>query len=90
MVTKEDVKAACFAELGDVIEHVEVQKGVKVSSSEQNGLVRVLDVFLTPNREDELRAEEWVKICNELALSLGQRSSYFLPIRVRMSKEVPA
>ncbi len=90
MVTKEDIKAACFAELGDVIEHVEVQKGCEIGASENNGLMRVLDVFLTPSREEELTTEEWAKICNELALSLGRRSSYFLPIRVRMSKEVPA
>lgn len=88
MVTKEDIKSACFAELGETIKHVEVKKGYKNDPSSKHGLCRTLDVLITPSQEQDLSAEEWLKICNELSQSLEQRSSLFLPIRVSVTQEI--
>jgi len=86
IVTREDLKAACYAELGDSIVHVEIKKGVENVSSTKQGLIRVLDVLLIPSPGDSLNEAEWSKICAELAMSLERRSSVFLPIRVRVAE----
>ena len=88
IVTREDLKAACYAELGDSIAHVEVKKGFENASSTKQGLMRVLDVFLTPSEQETLAEDEWAKISAELAMSLERRSSIFLPIRVRVVQPV--
>ena len=84
IVTRQDLKAACYAELGDSIAHVEVKKGFENVSSTKQGLTRVLDVFLTPSEKEALSEAEWTKVCAELSMSLERRASLFLPIRVRV------
>jgi len=88
VVTKEDIKAACYAELGDSIQHVEIRKGFSNVPSHKQGLIRVLEVIITPAVEEKLDESEWKRICDELTLSLEQRSSIFLPIKVRVAPPV--
>lgn len=85
IVTREDIRSACFTELGEAIKFVEVKKGYQNDSGSKQGLRRVIDVFLTPAEEQALDQEEWETLCDELSLSLEQRSSLFLPIRVSLA-----
>ncbi|WPP49127.1 hypothetical protein [Catalinimonas niigatensis] len=84
IVTREDIRAACYAELGDTIAHIDIKKGYINAPSHRQGLLRVLRVEVTPNDKEELSEEEWNKICEELAMNLQRRSSIFLPITVKI------
>ena len=85
IVTREDIRAACFAELGDKIAHVDIKKGFNNEASYRQGLTRILCVEITPQEDDELSGEDWDKICEELSMNLQQRSSIFLPIKVKLA-----
>lgn len=85
IVTREDIRAACFAELGDKIAHVDIKKGFYNEASYRQGLTRILSVEITPHEDNELSDEDWDKICEELSLNLQQRSSIFLPIQVKIA-----
>jgi hypothetical protein len=50
LVTKEDIEFFCRSELGRAIEKVEVELGGKISPKPKEGLVRVLNVNLTPSK----------------------------------------
>ncbi len=85
IVTKEDIRAACFAELGQAIQAVEVKKGYQNEPDSRQGLKRVIDVFLTPADGQVMDKAAWETICHELALRLEQRTSLFLPIHVKVA-----
>lgn len=84
LVTQEDIKAACYAELGDTVARVEVKKGYQHHPAPTHGLMRVMEVVLTP-ADEKLSDEAWAKISEELRMNLDHRSSVFLPIRVRVA-----
>lgn len=84
IVTREDIKAACYAELGETIAHIDINKGYINAPSHRQGLRRVLNVEITPHEKEELSVEEWNKICEELSMNLQRRSSIFLPITVKI------
>lgn len=88
LVTKEDIKAACYAELGDAISHVEINKGYFNAPSTKQGLTRILEVWLTPNNGEDLTEDEWKKIAEELSVGLQQRCSIFLPVKVMVVSKV--
>ncbi len=80
LITPEDIKAACFAELGNTIKKVTVQKGV--TQSPVQGLLRTIDVVLSPS--DQMRAgnEDWANTCRELQVKLEAKKSFLTHIRV--------
>lgn len=90
IVTREDIRAACYAELGNIIGHVDIKKGYINAPSHTQGIQRVLSVEITPSEEKDLSKEEWDKICEEMAMNLQQKSSIFLPISVKLSPQVVA
>jgi hypothetical protein len=86
MVTAEDIKSTCFAELGDKISGVEVKKGVMMNPRPDKGLTRTLEVHLTPAPNFRATQEEWGGLCKDLQAFLNQKSSAIsLPLRVVLS-----
>jgi hypothetical protein len=88
IVTEEDIKAACFAELGDKIEGVEIRKGCKKDLTSLKGFVRTLDVVLTPARDfDEI---DWHAACNELQAFLERKKMFLTSIQVYIQSTTEA
>jgi hypothetical protein len=80
IVTEEDIKAACFAELGDKIEAVEISKGSKKDLTSRKGFVRTLDVVLTPAKDFE--DIDWPAACNELLAFLERKKMFLTALQV--------
>lgn len=80
IVTEEDIKAACFAELGSKIEGVVIKKGFKKDLASQKGFVRTLDVVLTP--AEEFKEIDWNAACSELQSFLERKKMFLISIQV--------
>jgi len=80
IVTEEDIKAACFAQLGNKLEGIAIQKGFKKDHSAQKGFVRTLDVVITPAKHfDDI---DWSSACNELQAFLERKKMFLTPLQV--------
>ena len=80
VVTEEDIKSACFAELGERLEKVEIKKGFVKDLSSKKGFVSTLDVVLTPARE--FRTINWQSACQELQAHLERKKMFLTGIQV--------
>ncbi len=83
IVTKEDVKAYCYTKLGDAVQKIVVQRGIKLDPRPGQGLLRTIDVLLVPGQE-ELSEQEWSAICAELERELDSLSTGILPFQVKI------
>ncbi|RMG22362.1 MAG: hypothetical protein D6730_16605 [Bacteroidetes bacterium] len=83
IVSPADVRAVCFSVLGSRLKQVEVRKGVSVGDSPTQGLIRTLDVVLTPGHEGALSPDD----CEELKTILESRSTGILPFRVFLGND---
>lgn len=82
LVTIEDYKAACFAELGDRLKNVEIRKGFAIGTSENQGLQQTLEVHLVPNPQKPTTTEQWSEYQSHLSHIFEAQSSGILPINV--------
>ena len=82
VVTEEDIRAVCFAALGDKINEVEISKGYEMGEVKAVGLVRTIKVKLRPNPSKNLNSEQWGEACYQLQKNLEQQSTGVLPFAV--------
>lgn len=82
IVTVEDYKAVCWAELGDKIQKVEIKKGFMVGPGQYDGVQQTLDICLWPNQNKGIAIEQWEEYKYQLLKSIEIQSSFFLPIRI--------
>lgn len=80
IVTREDIKAFCMAELGELITGVDIRTGVGVDERFDEGMTRILEVEVFPHR-DSLH-EDWTGRCRQIQNELEMKSSSSIPIRV--------
>ena len=80
LVTFEDYKAACRAELGDLIRAVSVRKGFAAGHVPAQGLLPTLEIRLIPNPARPLPVEQWEQQREELLTKLEAQSSGILPL----------
>ncbi len=80
IVTEEDIKAACFAELGDRITEVNIKKGVQKDLTVNKGFVRTLDVIIKPS--PFYKEGNWVELCAELQANLERKKMFLTAVRV--------
>jgi hypothetical protein len=85
VVTQEDIKSTCLAELGDKVLNVEVRKTVKAGRTPNEGFTRCIEVVLHPNPQQELEKTEWHYICQLLQQTLQQNSTGNIPFYVTVS-----
>lgn len=85
VVTEEDIKSACFAELGEKLEKVEIKKGFVKDLSSKKGFVSTLDVVLTPALE--FRKINWREACHELQAQLERKKMFLTGIQVYAQTE---
>jgi hypothetical protein len=82
VVTLEDIKATCFAELGNKIQKVEVSKSFKIGATPQNGFMRCIQIKLYPAQPRSMSAEEWLRTCEELEMVLATSSAMSMPYQI--------
>lgn len=82
VVTIEDIKAVCFAELGDKLRAVNVTKGLSTGVMKTQGLIRTIDVILTPNPAKSVPVDQWDEYCHRLKHLIEQQSFAAMPYRV--------
>lgn len=87
LVTPEDYKAACFAELGDKIKRVELKKSFSLGSHPFEGLQPALEIIITPNIEKPLTPEQWDERTKRLSVIFEEQSSGILPISITINGE---
>ncbi|GAA4439725.1 type VI secretion system baseplate subunit TssF [Pontibacter saemangeumensis] len=80
IATEEDLKAACFSELGDKLKNVEIKKGFKKELSSRSGFVKTLDILLTPAVGFE--SMDWNATCNELRSYIERNKLFLTQIQV--------
>jgi len=51
IASKEDIISYCYSEFRDTIREVEVRNGIMTAENTQDGLVRTIDIYLTPHKE---------------------------------------
>ena len=84
IVTHEDIKTYCFAQLQNKLRQVTIKNGLAISDIPNQGLMRAIDVVLQSN-EPNISEQEWMTICKDIEKDLNRKSTGILPIRVSMS-----
>ncbi|GAB3894270.1 type VI secretion system baseplate subunit TssF [Spirosoma agri] len=84
VVTIEDIKAVCFADLGDKLLSVKVTKGLSTGAMKTQGLIRTMDVLLTPNPARPTPLDQWDDHCHRLKHLIEQQAFAAMPYRVML------
>jgi hypothetical protein len=82
LVTLADIKAACWAELGEHLAAVHVEKGFQMGATPTAGFVRCIRVQLTPAAASRLSPPEWQHAAEALQVVLSGQSALNLPYEV--------
>jgi hypothetical protein len=82
LVTLADIKAACWAELGEHLATVHVEKGFQMGATPTAGFVRCIRVQLTPAAASRLSPAEWQHAAEALQVVLSGQSALNLPYEV--------
>lgn len=82
VLTPEDIRAVCRWVAPEVIDRVEVTKGVYISPDPKKGLQRTVDVVLIPRTPDQLAPEAARHISSTISATLTQQWTGLLPLRV--------
>jgi hypothetical protein len=82
LVTEEDIRAACYARLGDLISNVTFSKGVRVLPRANQALERTLDINIRLTNQAQMAEEELESTQRDLQQFISQRSTTVLPIQV--------
>ena len=85
IATAEDIKAACFAELGNKLQAVQVRKGVRKDRVSRSGFARTIDVLLAP--APGFAGMDWAAACGELQAVLERNKLFLTDIRVFTNSE---
>ncbi len=84
VVTHDDIKTTCFAELGDKLQEVVIQKTVQAGRTPNAGFFRCIEVLLIPNPQQHYDATEWEHVCSLLQQNLEQDSTANIPFIVKI------
>jgi hypothetical protein len=84
VVTAEDIKAVCYAELGDKLKSVSIGKGLSAGTLKTQGLTRTIDVLLTPNPAHPFLVDQWDEYCHRLKHLIEQQTFAAMPYRVML------
>ncbi|TGE07758.1 type VI secretion system baseplate subunit TssF [Hymenobacter fodinae] len=85
VVTLEDIRAVCWAELGNQLGQVHIEKGFRNGNTPTAGFVRCIRVALTPAVGSRLSAPEWQRTAQELQTLLASQSAMNLPYEVSVA-----
>jgi hypothetical protein len=84
IVTHDDIKTTCFAELGDKLQEVIINKTVQAGRTPNTGFFRCIEVLLIPNSRLHVDVEEWQHVSILLQQTLEQGSTGNIPFMVKV------
>ncbi|AUD07153.1 type VI secretion system baseplate subunit TssF [Spirosoma pollinicola] len=82
IVTLEDVRAVCLAELGSHLRSVQVERTFRVDPQPQNGFQRCIRVSLEPSATSPYAAADWQQQVRLLQVTLDAQSVAALPYQI--------
>jgi hypothetical protein len=85
VVTQEDIRVTCLAELGSKVKEVKVKKSFMPDIRPAVGFIRCIQVTLVAARQEEHTPQEWAGICETLRRNLESLSAANLPFQVSFS-----
>ena len=86
LVTEQDIRYACFAELGNLIERVEITVSFTKPHEKSQGFQKIMLVELIPSTYSKTQID-WDYACTQLQLKLTQQSMQVIPIEVILKKK---
>jgi hypothetical protein len=84
LVTAEDIRSFCLAELGNAITAVEIAHGVQTGRSAREGIMRTIDIVLTPAQG---RQPDWDTLLPALHKQISFRAAGQHPYRIRLKEQ---
>ncbi|HLR33234.1 MAG TPA: hypothetical protein VK074_12150, partial [Fodinibius sp.] len=75
LVTAEDIKAFCREQLGARVKQVAITKGLVNGIAKKEGLVRTIDVSLTPDHSMATTPREWNFLLQDLLAKIRMRTA---------------
>jgi hypothetical protein len=82
IVTAQDIKATCYECFGNVVDSVEVKKGLMKGLGSNSGFIRSIDIHLALKHRDNYSDEDIYNFKSELLIKLESQSANILPYRV--------
>ncbi len=86
IITKEDIRNFCFAELGNRINKVSVEKGFEIPAHPSQSFLRTIDITLTVLPAEKLNNEGWQVLSDQLRSKLQSRSGMSNHYRIFFNK----
>lgn len=80
IVTREDIRSYCMAELGERLQEVEIRTGVGVDERIGEGMTRILEIVLRP--KETAAEEDWVGLSRQVQSDIEMMSFSSIPIKV--------
>jgi Type VI secretion system, TssF len=87
LVTLEDIRVFCLAELGNKVQKVEIKRHFMMNSIPNKGIMRCLQVLLVP-QNTQIDIQSWQYICDSLKTQIETNSTAHLPVQVLLNVEV--
>ncbi|PSK93348.1 type VI secretion system baseplate subunit TssF [Taibaiella chishuiensis] len=75
LITQEDIRNFCRAELGKKLRDVRFRKGLSPSPHPSQGYIRTLDIILVPYNYTEFNEAEWNHIAQSLFIKIKNNSA---------------
>jgi len=88
IVTKEDIKALCFANYGTNIKTVAIVKSFTKDIALNRGLVQCIEIQITSVSNSSLSNEEWEFMNTNLLQTLNEQAIQIFPYTVKILKKV--
>lgn len=88
LVTAEDIRTFCFRQLGSRIRRVDIQKGLVTGENGKEGLVRTIDIVLTPNEEVYTSEKEWSFLLEDMLHKVQLNTAHTFPYRIVLNGSV--
>ncbi|HKR06262.1 MAG TPA: hypothetical protein VJY62_16620, partial [Bacteroidia bacterium] len=82
LVTQEDIINFCYHELNNLVSKIEIRKNWHKSVLPREGMIRILEVHITPKQLNKIAEEEWQDIAKELRLKIENSSGNLIPVKV--------
>ncbi|MES2590330.1 MAG: hypothetical protein V4608_00505 [Bacteroidota bacterium] len=84
IVTVADIKVFCSKELKGQIKHISFEKKFEVSSKANGGFIKYFEIEIEPMHYDIYKDDEWQSISSILQSKIETKSSFILPLKVRI------
>lgn len=86
IVTEEDITTFCQQLLNNRASNIKIKKGWQQSPLPNEGVIRIIEVHITPRSSQKISDEDWQHIAKELQTKIENSSSGLIPIKVVIAK----